>query len=171
MLNSTRYPALDYNISLPRQQFSRAYGDAALFRSKFFNIDELVSNPSISPSDYKTLYPLFLFDVSKLDIKLVNDKEQAEKLSVKPNFDHCSIYSEELVAIHMKNMRLVFDKPVYLGMCILDLKCNSSPDKHVFLYLYPGCLCIIIHFSAYPTTIRAPGFVFIRTGVQTEKSN
>ena len=35
------------------------------------------------------------------------------------------------------------------------LKCNSSPDKHVFLYLFPDCLCIIIHFSAYPTTIRA----------------
>ena len=35
------------------------------------------------------------------------------------------------------------------------LKCNSSPDKHVFLYLFPDCLCIIIHFSAYPTTTRA----------------
>ena len=35
------------------------------------------------------------------------------------------------------------------------LKCNSSPDKHVFLYLFPDSLCIIIHFSAYPTTIRA----------------
>ena len=38
---------------------------------------------------------------------------------------------------------------------ILGLKCNSSPDKHVFLYLFPDCLCIIIHFSAYLTTIRA----------------
>ena len=37
-----------------------------------------------------------------------------------------------------------------------ELKCNSSPDKHVFLYLFPDSLCIIIHFSAYPTTIRAP---------------
>ena len=36
-----------------------------------------------------------------------------------------------------------------------NLKCNSSPDKHVFLYLFPDCLCIIIHFSAYPTTSRA----------------
>ena len=35
------------------------------------------------------------------------------------------------------------------------LKCNSSPEKHVFFYLFPDCLCIIIHFSAYPTTIRA----------------
>ena len=35
------------------------------------------------------------------------------------------------------------------------LKCNSSPDKHVFLYLFPDSLCIIIHFSAYLTMIRA----------------
>ena len=37
----------------------------------------------------------------------------------------------------------------------LNLKCNSSPDKHIFLYLFSDCLCIIIHFSAYPTMIRA----------------
>ena len=35
-LNSTRYPTADHNISFPRQQFSRVYGDAALFRSNFF---------------------------------------------------------------------------------------------------------------------------------------
>ena len=51
-LNSTRYPEVDYQISCPRHQFSRAYSNAALFRSKFFNMDELVSNPNISPSDY-----------------------------------------------------------------------------------------------------------------------
>ena len=64
-LNSTRYPEVNYDISFEKNQFSRVYGDAALFRSKFFNMDELVSNPNITPSDYKNLYPLFLFDVSK----------------------------------------------------------------------------------------------------------
>ena len=59
MLNSIRYPTADYNISFLAQKFSRVYGDAAEFRSKFFNMEELVSNPNITPSDYKTLYPLF----------------------------------------------------------------------------------------------------------------
>ena len=44
------------------------------------------------------------------------------------------------------------DWPCYY--LIPSLKCNSSPDKHAFLYLFPDSLCIIIHFSAYPTTIR-----------------
>ena len=70
MLNSTRYPTTDYNISFPEQRFSRAYGDATDFRSKFFNMDELISNPNINPSDYKDLYSLFLFDVSKQSEKL-----------------------------------------------------------------------------------------------------
>ena len=47
-------------------------------------------------------------------------KKQAEKLSAKPNFNHCNIFSEDLVAYHMKKTRLVFNKPVYLEMCISD---------------------------------------------------
>ena len=70
MLNSNRYPTLDYNLSFPAQQFSRAYGDAAEFRSKFFNMNELISSPNFTPSEFKTLYPLFLFDVSKQSEKL-----------------------------------------------------------------------------------------------------
>ena len=70
MLNSTRYPKTDYNIKFAAQEFSRVYGDVANFRSKFFNMDELISNPNINPSDYKDLYTLFLFDVSKQSEKL-----------------------------------------------------------------------------------------------------
>ena len=39
---------------------------------------------------------------NRVDIKLVNNKKQAEKLSAKPNFNHCNIFNEDLVAIHMK---------------------------------------------------------------------
>ena len=67
---------------------------------------------------------------NRVDIKLVNDKKQAEKLSAKPNFDNCSIFCEELVAIHMKKTSLVFDKPVYLGMCILYLSETLMYDFH-----------------------------------------
>ena len=70
MLNSSRYPTTDYNIVFVKHQHSRVYGDVANFRSKFFNIDELLSNPNITPADYRTLYPLFLFDVSKQSEKL-----------------------------------------------------------------------------------------------------
>ena len=82
-LNSMRYPTADYNISFLAQKFSRTYGDAAEFRSKFFNMDELISNPNITPSDYRTLYPLFLFDVSKQSEKL---KYSTTDIQIKMHF-------------------------------------------------------------------------------------
>ena len=84
MLNSMRYPTADYNISFGKQQFSRVYGDTADFRSKFFNMNELVSSPNINPSDYRTLYPLFLFDVSKRSEKL---KYSTTDIQVKMHFN------------------------------------------------------------------------------------
>ena len=83
MLNSMRYPATDYNISFLAHKFSRVYGDAAEFRSKFFNMDELVSSPNITPADYKTLYPLFLFGVSKQSEKL---KYSTTNIQIKMHF-------------------------------------------------------------------------------------
>ena len=63
-------------------------------------------------------------------IKLVTDKIKAEKLAAKPNFKHCNIFNKDLIAIHMKKTILTFDKPVYLGMCILDLSKTLMYDFH-----------------------------------------
>ena len=82
-LNSEKYPSADYNIVFVGQKFSRVYGDVAEFRAKFFNMDELVSSPNITPADYRTLYPLFLFDVSKQSEKL---KYSTTDIQVKMHF-------------------------------------------------------------------------------------
>ena len=67
---------------------------------------------------------------NRVDINLENNREKAEKLSAKPNFKHCNIFSENLVSIHMKKTKLKFDKPVYLGMCILELSKTLMYDFH-----------------------------------------
>ena len=66
----------------------------------------------------------------RVDIKLVTSKEKGAKLSAKPNFKHCNIFCENLIAIHMKKMKLKFNKPIYLGMCILDLSKMLMYDFH-----------------------------------------
>ena len=83
-LNSVRYPTTDYNIVFVGQKFSRVYGDVADFRAKFFNMDELVSSPNITPSDYRTLYPFFLFDVTKQSEKL---KYSTTDIQIKMHFN------------------------------------------------------------------------------------
>ena len=69
-LNAKRYPDTDYENNFTINKFSRIYGDAALFRKKFYNMDELISNTGINPENYKNLYPLFVFDVTKQSEKL-----------------------------------------------------------------------------------------------------
>ena len=84
MLNSTRYPTTYYNVSFPETKFSRVYGDDSEFRTKFYNMDELVSNLNITPSDYRNLYPLFLFDVSKQSEKI---KYSTTDIQIKMHFN------------------------------------------------------------------------------------
>ena len=72
MLNSTRYPAVDYQLNFDQQKFSRMYKEAADFRKNYFGMDELISNSNINPADYKALFPLFVFDVSKQSERLKN---------------------------------------------------------------------------------------------------
>ena len=58
---------------------------------------------------------------NRVDIRLRKDDKSAEKLVSKPNYERTTIFSEDLVAVHMKKTELVFNKPVYLGMSILDI--------------------------------------------------
>jgi len=105
MLNSTRYPAVDYNLSFTKQQFSRVYGDAAAFRTKFYNMDELVSNPNITPSDFKDLYPLFVFDVSKQSERL---KTSVMDIQIKTKFSQNVPDGTEAFAMVISDKMLSF---------------------------------------------------------------
>ena len=73
---------------------------------------------------------------NRVDVKLVNNRGVAEKLSAKPNFKHCTIFDENLVAIQMTRTKLKFNKPVYCGMAILDLSKTLMYDFH-FNYILP----------------------------------
>ena len=83
-LNAKRYPDTDYNNDFNKNQYSRIYGDTALFRKKFFNMDELISNCGINTAEFKTLYPLYLFDVSKQSEKL---KTSVSDIHIKATFN------------------------------------------------------------------------------------
>ncbi|XP_022794378.1 uncharacterized protein LOC111333124 [Stylophora pistillata] len=72
----------------------------------------------------------------RVDVRLVNSEEKAKRLANKVNFDHCTIFSENLCAIHMKKTQVYFNKPLYLGMCILDLSKKLMYDFH-YNYMKP----------------------------------
>ena len=70
---------------------------------------------------------------NRVDIRLVTNEDQARKLISKPNYQHRTIFCENLTAIHMSKTIIFFNKPVYLGMCILDL---SKTLMYDFRYNY-----------------------------------
>ena len=64
------------------------------------------------------------------NIKLVDDRAKALKLSSRPNFDRATIFDQNLVAIHMKKTEVYFNKPIYVGQAILDLSKTLMYDFH-----------------------------------------
>ena len=65
-----------------------------------------------------------------VDIRLISSDKIALKLATKPNYDHCTIFDENLIAVHMKKAKLYFNKPIYLGMSILDFSKSFMYDFH-----------------------------------------
>ena len=51
----------------------------------------------------------------------------------KPNFHRFSIFNKDLTAVHLKNIQLTLNRPIYVGFSILDL---SKTLMYTFHYDY-----------------------------------
>ena len=67
------------------------------------------------------------------DIKLVTTEEKRSKLVSEPNYHTTKHFSKNLLAIEMKKTKVKMNKPVYLGMSILDI---SKMLMYEFWYDY-----------------------------------
>ena len=67
------------------------------------------------------------------DIKLVTTDQRRNKLASEPNYQMTKHFSENVMAIEMKKTKVKMNKPVYLGMPILDI---SKTLMHEFWYDY-----------------------------------
>ena len=72
------------------------------------------------------------------NVKLIEDKEKALKLSSRPNFDRATIFDNNLVAVHMKKTEVYFNKPIYVSEAILDLSKTLMFDFH-YNYIKEKC--------------------------------
>ena len=59
---------------------------------------------------------------NRVDVRLVTSEDKARKLFAKPNYETRTIFPNNLIAVHMKKTKLKLNKPIYLGMSILDLR-------------------------------------------------
>jgi len=59
-----------------------------------------------------------------VDVKLITKWDRrydAEAMIAKPNFHSRSVFAENLIAVEMRKLEVKFNKPIYVGMCILDI--------------------------------------------------
>ena len=54
------------------------------------------------------------------DIKLVTTDKRRNKLVPEPNYHATKWFSEDLVAIEIKKIKVKMNKPIYVGMTILE---------------------------------------------------
>ena len=69
----------------------------------------------------------------RCDVKLVcrwENRYGAEARIAQPNFHSCSIFDENLVAIQLKRTIIPIQKPIYVGLCVLDLSKTLVYDFH-----------------------------------------
>ena len=67
------------------------------------------------------------------DIKLVTTDKRRNQLVSEPNYHKAIYFSEDLLAIEMKKTKVKMNKPLYLGMLILEI---SKTLMYEFWYDY-----------------------------------
>lgn len=86
---------------------------------------------------------------NRVDVKLVTKwlgRYGAEAYISKPNFHSCMIFNENLVAIEMSKLEVIINKPIYIGLCILDISKVVLYDFHYnFMKKKLGNLCKLLY--------------------------
>ena len=87
------------------------------------------------------------------DIKLVSIEKTRNYLASEPNYHTAKFFTENLLAIEMKKTQILMNKPVYLGLSILDLSKNMMYEfwydflkpkygQNILLYGYRQLHCV-----------------------------
>lgn len=139
-------PYIDLNIALRKEAKNE-------FQKEFF---KLLINSIFG----KTMENIRL----RADIKLVSKwggRCGARMLIARPNFKQCRIFDEELVAIEMNKTSILMNKPIAIGMCVLDLS-KITMYKFLYDFLKPkygkNCSVAYTDTDSFILCIKTPDF-------------
>jgi hypothetical protein len=71
--------------------------------------------------------------LKRQDINFCTDKKKALKYIKKTNFKRETIFTKNLVAIHLNKLQIKYNKPIYAGFCVLEM---SKWVMYDFVYNY-----------------------------------
>ena len=111
-------PYIDFNTQLR----TKAIND---FEKDFFN---LMNN---------SVFGKMMENIRKhRNIKLITSRESYIRTVMKPNFKSGVLFGENLMGCEMGKIKVVMNKPVYLGQAILDLSKTVMCEFH-YDYMVP----------------------------------
>ena len=62
--NHSRYPSVDMAKDFDKCQYAGVYKSFYDFASRYYGIDNLLADIAVSPSAFRSLYPIHVFDIS-----------------------------------------------------------------------------------------------------------
>ena len=99
------------------------------------------------------------------DIKLVTTNKRRNQLSSEPNYYTKKYFSEDLLATEMKKTKLKINKPIYIGMSILEISKTimyeswydyikpKYQDKVKLCYMILTALLFILNLKIFTKTL------------------
>jgi len=66
----------------------------------------------------------------RIDVKLVDSWNRAKFYINKPTFDYLKIFNDNLVGIYMRKNKIVFNKLIYIGFCVLEISKLLTFDSY-----------------------------------------
>ena len=70
LLNNVRYPAIDFNANFTKNHYGNLYKNMAEFIERYYGLDPMVHAIQTDPVTYRTLFPIYVIDVSKQSERL-----------------------------------------------------------------------------------------------------
>ena len=114
-LNAIRYPNLDIINNFAEEDYSVTYYLAKEFREKYYGLNDNYNDFMINQNDFKSLYPLFVFDVSKQSERL---KNSISDITIRTKFNsnvtantkcYCLILSDRILKLSSDGSRMIID--------------------------------------------------------------
>jgi|GEM_PF-1267341 len=117
---------------------------------------------------------------NRVDIQLISDENQYRKVICKPQFDGQKRYSENLIAVKQVKKHITLNKPIYVGVAVLDLSKlhmykfhydyikPKYQEKATLLFTDTDSLCYHIHTEDIYKDMNDDKHLFDRSGYEMD---
>jgi len=114
-LNAVRYPNFDIINNFAYEDYSLQYYLAKEFREKYYGLNNNYNDFMINQNDFKSLYPLFVADVSKQSERL---KNSISDITIRAKFNasvpantkcYCLILSDRIIKLNSDGIRMYIE--------------------------------------------------------------